>query len=153
MIQHHYRIIIIQSSLTIFWRSFFGQPSGKISVQGEAKTLFADSTVAFEVRTGIDFVTRGHVLTFPGLQVSINHSPLFVPVVPTMDIDVGHNARFTDIHIDGITQRVRFSASVTITPERTIQLLDKYPQSSEAFSARFSVDVGQWLTNIGNFRQ
>ena len=76
---------------------------------------------------------------------------LFVPVVPTIDIDVGHNARFREIHIDGSRKRVRLSASVTITPERTIHLND-YQQTKKAFSALFSTDVGQWLTNIGNFK-
>lgn len=141
----------ITESLTYLPSLQFVQPSGKISIQGAAKTLF-DSSLNFEVRTGVDFTTRGHVLTFPGLEVSIN-SPLFVPVVPTIDIDVGHNARFRDIIIDGRAKLVRLSASVTITPERTIRLLTDYQQSSEAFSARFSVDVGQWLTNIGNFRR
>lgn len=127
------------------------QPSGKLSIQGSAKTLF-DSSLKFEVRTGIDFTTRGHVLTFPGLEVAIN-TPLFVPVLPAIDIDVGHNARLRDIIIDGRAKFVRLSASVTITPERTIRLLTDYRQPSEAFSARFSVDVGRWLTNIGNFRR
>lgn len=77
---------------------------------------------------------------------------LFVPVVPAIDIDVGHNARLREIHIDGLEKRIRLSASVTITPESTIHL-NEYQQASEAFSARFSTDVGQWLTKIGNFRR
>lgn len=125
--------------------------SGKISVKGQAKTLF-DSPLNFEVRSGIDFSSRGHVLTFPGLEVSVTGDlGLFVPVVPTIDIDVGHNARFREIHIDGRQKMLRLSASVTITPKRTIRL-NEYQQSKEAFSARFSTDVGQWLTNLGNFK-
>lgn len=127
------------------------QSSGKISVKGQAKTLF-DSPLNFEVRSGIDFSSRGHVLTFPGLEVSVTGDlGLFVPVVPTIDIDVGHNARFREIHIDGRQKMLRLSASVTITPKRTIRL-NEYQQSKEAFSARFSTDVGQWLTNLGNFK-
>jgi hypothetical protein len=130
----------------------YSQSSGKISVKGQAKTLF-DSPLNFEVRTGIDFSSRGHVLTFPGLEVSLSGDlGLFVPVVPTLDIDVGHNARFREIHIDGKKKLLRLSASVTITPERTIHLNDYHQQSKEAFSARFSTDVGQWLTNLGNFK-
>lgn len=76
---------------------------------------------------------------------------LFVPVVPTIDLDVGHNARFRRIHIDGNRKEIRLDASVTITPDRTIRLMRQYVQSSEAFAARFSYDVGQWLTRLGNF--
>ncbi len=90
------------------------------------------------------------MLTFPGLEVSLNVG-LFVPVVPTIDIDVGHNARFRNICIDGDKKQVRLSASVTITPKSTIHLND-YRQSAKAFSARFSTDVGRWLTKIGNFQ-
>jgi hypothetical protein len=126
------------------------QPSGKISIKGEAKTLF-DSPLSFEVRSGISSSCRGHVLTFPGLEVSLSRDlGLFVPVVPNLDLDVGHNARFGRIEIDGKRRHLRLSACVTITPKKTIQLND-YVQSSEAFSAKFSTDVGQWLTRIGNF--
>lgn len=65
-------------------------------------------------------------------------------------MDVGHNARFRNIEIDGKQKLLRLSASVTITPEGTIRLND-YKQTSEAFAAKFSVDVGKWLTRIGNF--
>jgi hypothetical protein len=127
------------------------QSSGKISVKGEAKTLF-DSPLSFEVRSSISTSGRGHVLTFPGLEISLNrHIGLFVPViVPNLDLDVGHNARFRNIEIDGKQKLLRLSASVTITPAGTIRLND-YVQSSEAFAAKFSTDVGQWLTRIGQF--
>lgn len=75
---------------------------------------------------------------------------LFVPV-PTLDVDVGHNTRFKKILIDGSRKLVTIDASVTITPDRTIRLMQNYKQSSEAFSAHFFYDVGQWLTRIGNF--
>lgn len=92
-------------------------------------------------------------MTFPGLEVSLNRDiGLFVPVVPHVDIDVGHNARFQHIEIDGKQKHVRLSASVTITPDKTIQLND-YVQSSQAFAAKFSTDIGQWLTEIGNFKK
>ncbi len=92
------------------------------------------------------------MLTFPGLEVSLNRDfGLFVPVMPTLDLDVGHNARFKRILIDGQRKLVKVDASVTITPYRTIRLMKNYKQSSEAFSAKFFYDVGQWLTRIGNF--
>ena len=91
-------------------------------------------------------------MTFPGLEVSLNRDiGLFVPVVPTIDLDVGHNARFRRIVIDGKKKEIQLDASVTITPDRTIRLMRRYVQSSEAFAARFSYDVGQWLTRLGNF--
>jgi hypothetical protein len=128
----------------------FDQRSGKISCKGEAMTLFG-SPLSFEVRSGISTSSRGHVLTFPGLEVSLNRDiGLFVPVVPHLDLDVGHNARFRHIKIDGKQKRLHLSASVTITPQSTIRLND-YVQSSEAFAAKFSTDVGQWLTQIGKF--
>jgi len=125
-------------------------PSGKVSVKGAAKTLFG-SILSFEVRSGISTSSRGHVLTFPGLEVALNRDiGLFVPVVPTIDLDIGHNARFRKIEIDGKQKLLRLSASVTITPKKTVRLND-YVQSSKAFAARFHFDVGQWLTRIGNF--
>jgi hypothetical protein len=115
-------------------------------------TLFG-SPLSFEVRSGISTSSRGHVLTFPGLEVSLNRDlGFFVPVVPDLDLDVGHNARFRNIHIDGSQKLLRLSASVTITPESTFRLND-YRQSSQAFSAKFSTDVGQWLTKLGNFNK
>lgn len=71
--------------------------------------------------------------------------------MPTLDLDVGHNARFEKIQIDGSRKLVTVDASVTITPDRTIRLMQNYKQSSEAFSAQFFYDVGQWLTRVGNF--
>jgi hypothetical protein len=94
------------------------------------------------------------VLTFPGLEVSLNRDiGLFVPVVPTIDLDVGHNAHFRRVVIDGKKKLIKVDASVTITPDRTIRLMQDYVQSSEAFSARFFFDVGRWFTRLGNFSQ
>jgi hypothetical protein len=126
------------------------QSSGKVSVIGEAKTLF-DSPLSFEVRTGFSTASRGHVLTFPGLEVALNRDlGLFVPVVPVIDLDIGHNARLRKVDVDGKLKHLRLSASVTITPASTVRLND-YVQATEAFAARFSYDVGQWLTQLGNF--
>jgi len=91
-------------------------------------------------------------LTFPGLEISLNRDiGFFVPVVPTLDLDVGHNARFRRIVIDGKKKQIQLDASVTITPDRTIRLMQDYKQSSDAFSARFFYDVGRWLTRLGKF--
>jgi len=127
-------------------------PNGKIACIGEAKMHFPSwSTVHFEVRSGISLSNRGHVLNFPGLEVSLNRNiGLFVPVHPTLDLDVGHNAKFHNIVIDGRKKLIKLSASVTITPDRT-RLTQDYVQSSEAFSAIFFYDVGQWLTRLGRF--
>ena len=92
------------------------------------------------------------MLTFPGLEVSLNRDiGLFVPVHPTLDLDVGHNTKFRSIIIDGRQKRLKIAASVTITPDRTRLLTQDYVQTSEAFSAIFFYDIGQWLTRLGRF--
>ena len=91
------------------------------------------------------------MLTFPGLEVSLNSDiGLFVPVHPTLDLDVGHNTKFRRIAIDGRKKQLEIAASVTITPERTRRTQD-YVQTSDAFSAIFFYDVGKWLTRLGRF--
>jgi len=126
--------------------------NGKISCIGEAKMHFPSAPpVRFEVRSGISYSNRGHVLTFPGLEVSLNRQiGLFVPVHPTLDLDVGHNTKFRNIVIDGRQKLLKIAASVTITPDRT-RLTQDYVQTSDAFSAIFFYDVGQWLTRLGRF--
>jgi len=126
--------------------------NGKISCIGEAKMHFPSiMPVHFEVRSGISHGNQGHVLTFPGLEVSLNRDiGLFVPVHPTLDLDVGHNTKFQNIVIDGRQKLLKVAASVTITPERT-RLTQDYVQRSDAFSSIFFYDVGQWLTQIGRF--
>jgi hypothetical protein len=112
---------------------------------------FPSAPVHFEVRTGISFSNRGHVLTFPGMEVSLNRDiGFFVPVHPMLDLDVGHNTKFRSIVIDGFRKRLKIAASVTITPDRT-RLMQDYVQTSDAFSAIFFYDIGQWLTRMGRF--
>jgi len=128
--------------------------SGKISIKGQARVIggVISHKQPFEVRTGIDFTCRGHVLSFPGLEISLSPDVgLFVPVVPTLELDVGHNARLREIHIDGKNKLVKLAASVKITPLHTRKMNQQYTQSPKSYSARFSVDVGNWLTRIGRF--
>uniref|UniRef100_A0A7R9WPV7 Uncharacterized protein n=2 Tax=Craspedostauros australis TaxID=1486917 RepID=A0A7R9WPV7_9STRA len=109
------------------------------------------SPIPFEVRTGITTKCSGHVLDFTGMEICLNRDiGFFVPVIPSIDVDIGHNARVRDIHIDGDAKELKISTSVTITPANTIQV-GGYSQSNEAFAARFSVDVGRWFTNLGNW--
>lgn len=131
---------------------YFLQSNGKISCIGEAKTHFPSAIpVHFEVRSGISFGNRGHVLTFPGLEVTLNRDiGLFVPVHPTLDLDVGHNTKFKSIVIDGRKKLLKIAASVTITPEHSRRTQD-YVQTSDAFSAMFFYDIGRWLTQLGRF--
>lgn len=127
-------------------------PNGKVSCKGDAKTNFGSALINFEVRSGISSSTRGHVLTFPGLEISLNRDiGLFVPVLPTLDLDVGHNTTFKRIIIDGKQKLIKIGAKVTITPDRTVRLMRNYVQTSDAFSAKFSYDIGVWLTKLGNF--
>jgi hypothetical protein len=126
-------------------------PSGKISVSGLADTGFG-SKLSFEVRTFIGKASRGHIVTFPGLEVSLGPSlGVFVPVVPEIDLDIGHNAMLRDIFVDGRRRRVTLSASTTVTPNHTIKLAHKYRQHSESYGAHFSFDVGRFVTSLGNF--
>jgi len=107
--------------------------NGKISIIGEAKMHFPAPSVRFEVRSEISFNNRGHVVTFPGLEVSLNRDiGLFVPVHPTLDLDVGHNTKFRSIDIDGKNKLLKIAASITITPDRTL-LTQNYLQTSDAF--------------------
>ena len=127
--------------------------NGKIACKGQATVLgLIPQTIPFEVRSGIDFNRRGHVVTFPGLEISLSPGVgLFVPVHPTMELDIGHNARLRELSIHGDKKFVKLAASVTITPHHTLKLNQEYTQSSDAYAARFSYDVGRWLTRIGRF--
>lgn len=131
-------------------RSHNTQPSGKISCSGHAGTVFG-TKVPFEVRSGIDMSSRGHVVRFPGLEVSLGPSlGVFMPVVPEIDLDIGHNARLHKVHVDGRRRRVTLSASATVTPTHTMKL-GQYRQPKDSYSAQFSFDVGRWVTSLGNF--
>lgn len=126
------------------------QSSNKIACSGEATTDWG-SRILFEVRSGLGASSRGHVVTFPGLEVSLNPVlGIFMPVVPEIDLDIGHNAQIKDVKVDYSKKQVQVSARVSITPDHTIKLR-KYIQSNDAFLANFHFDVGKWLTSIGNF--
>merc|ERR1712008_548299 len=114
------------------------------SVKGEVNVHGA--RVAFEVRTDIGFKNRGHVVTFPGLELSLSMG-FFMPI-SGIELDIGHNARIRECILDGDKKQAKLAASVTITPQHTQKLSEEYTQSSQAYSARFSYDVGGWLTRI-----
>jgi hypothetical protein len=125
-------------------------PNNKISCHGEATTKFG-KILEFEVRCGLDFTSRGHIMTFPGLEISLNpRLGLFVPVLPTISLDLGNNAQLLDLDIDGQSSQMKVSARVTIAPHHTLKL-QKYTQSQHAYRAQYSFDVGRWLTRLGNF--
>jgi len=145
-----FRTVCSHSTSSISFSSLL-QPSGKISCSGQADDLFG-SKVSFEVRSGIGMSSRGHIVTFPGLEVSLGPSlGVFVPVVPEIDLDIGHNARLRDVFVDGRRRRVTLSASTTVTPTHTMKLVHKYSQHKDSYSAQFSFDVGRFVTNLGNF--
>lgn len=119
-------------------------PSGKIACSGEAWTV--GGAVPFEVRSGIGIACRGHVVEFPGLEISLNPAlGLFVPLLPGVSLDLGNNAQLLAVDVDSTHQTLTISARATITPFHTLKLKD-YIQSSDAFAARFSIDLGRWLT-------
>lgn len=135
----------------VYQLNLYVKPSNKIACSGETTNLFG-SRFAFEVRTGIATSSRGHVVTFPGLEVSLNPAlAVFVPVVPDIDLDIGHNAQVKHVQIDYKQKQVQVSAKVSITPKHTVKLSSKYKQSNDAYLAQFFFDVGRWLTDIGHF--
>lgn len=139
-------------SMTLRLTSLFPslQPSGKIACSGEAGTSFS-GLIPFEVRSGIDLSSRGHVVTFPGLEVSLQPSlGVFMPVFTEVDLDMGHNARLLSVDINGFMKTLSFSGKVTVTPEHTLKL-SEYLQTTESLGAQYNFDVGQWLTKLGNF--
>lgn len=118
--------------------------SSEIACRGVAVTKLA--AVPFEVRTQLGISGRGHILTFPGLELSIPGIRLRL-ALPDVTLDVGHNTILRDIRMQH--HQLKLSAKVRITPEHT--RLVQYQQRSESFGALCSVDVGQWLTRLGRF--
>lgn len=113
---------------------------GKLSVSGQATSL----KVPFEVRSYLSTTSRGHVLTFHGLCVTV--AGVTMPVHRNMDVDLGHNAK---IEVLDLTKgQLKVSAKVTITPT---QKLAHYRQARDSYLAQHMMDVGRWFTNIGNF--
>lgn len=129
--------------------------NGKLSILGSVTTPFGNgSQLEFAVRSGLDVTNRGHVLTFPGLEISL--SPwmgLFVPVVPPISLDLGHNAQITKLHLNGRNKTLELSCRVTITPRHTRKLSESYEQDRNAYAASFHFDVGRWLTQLGRFSE
>ena len=124
-------------------------PTGKLAVTGKTMTPFGAS-VGFEVRTGLGTKARGHMLTFPGLELSINPTlGWFVPILPEISFDLGHHASIQDIELDGRNRELRVSAMATITPRHRRKF--SHEQDPIAFAAHFSYDIGRWLTRIGKF--
>lgn len=140
------------TSSTVTINSIEILPSNKIAIQGDATTSFG-SSVPFQVRSGLSTSGRGHVLTFPGLEMSLGSSAaaFFVPILPQITLDLGHNAQLEDVAVDGIAQQLRVSARVSITPTHTRKLSSNYIQCTGSYAASHSVDVGRWLTRVGNF--
>jgi hypothetical protein len=138
------------SSMDINLQSINILPTGKLSCVGKATSLFSPP-ITFELRTGVGISGRGHILTLPGLELAISPAlGFFVPVIPELTIDLGHNAQLLDIVVDVEKMLIKVSACVTITPEHTLRLKE-YIQSTDAYGAHCFVDVGQWLTRVGRF--
>lgn len=115
-----------------------------IACRGVVVTKLA--AIPFEVRTQLGISGRGHILTFPGLELSIPGIRLRL-ALPDVTVDVGHNTILHNISMR--QQQLKLSAKVRITPEHT--RLIQYQQRSDSFGALCSVDVGEWLTRLGRF--
>ena len=92
---------IVISSITIL-------PSGKLAISGQATTW--KSKVPFVVRSFISTASRGHVVTFSGLEVSVALG-VFMPMA-RMDVDIGHNARIDSIVLE--------EGSLTLTDRKSV---------------------------------
>lgn len=132
---------------------------GKISVRGKAIPMLSfvpessSPEISFEVRSRIGTASRGHVVTFPGLEISLSpNTGFFVPIVPEITVDLGNNAQLLSIAIDPIKRQIQLDAKITITPDHTT-ILNKIPyqQSTQSYAAMCSIDVGRWITQIGQF--
>uniref|UniRef100_A0A7S4RBJ7 Uncharacterized protein n=1 Tax=Ditylum brightwellii TaxID=49249 RepID=A0A7S4RBJ7_9STRA len=125
--------------------------SKKVSCEGKAITALG-TQVPFEVRTGLGVSSRGHVLLLPGLEIALNPAfpfQMFVPVVPEVDVDLGHNAQIESLIINGKRGKLSLSARATVTPRGENRL--NYSQQKSSYLARYSCDEGKWITRIGNF--
>jgi hypothetical protein len=75
---------------------------------------------------------------------------LFVPVIPEINVDLGHNAQIKKLRLDGVKRTLTVSCRTTIAPTHTVKL-SEYQQDVHAYAAKHYVDVGSWLTRIGKF--
>uniref|UniRef100_A0A7S1Z9Q4 Uncharacterized protein n=2 Tax=Ditylum brightwellii TaxID=49249 RepID=A0A7S1Z9Q4_9STRA len=122
--------------------------SKKVSCEGKAITALG-TQVPFEVRTGLDVSSRGHVLLLPGLEIALNPAFPFQMFVPEVDVDLGHNAQIESLIINGKRGKLSLSARATVTPRGENRL--NYSQHKSSYLAQYSCDVGKWITRIGNF--
>lgn len=105
-----------------------------------------------EIRTGLAVTSQGHVLSMPNMELSLNPGlGLFVPVLPEIHLDLGHNARITNIEIVGKRRQIRLDARVTVTPDPAKHIPRKYQQDRESYLAHYTCDVGKFVTNLGKF--
>lgn len=134
--------------------------TGKLSCTGVAITE-SGARIPFEVRTGIAVSSHGHVLKFPGIEMVLNPgTPLLEVVLPLhrwqrVDVDIGNDAVIEAISIDGKRKRITISLSATVvrTPSVRPAGLTSYKQRSDAFSAKYSCDMGEWLTNLWKLKE
>ena len=114
-----------------------------------ARTLLG-TKVPFEVRSAIEICGGGHVISFPGLEISLNpYLQVFVPVVPNLSLDIGHDAKIENLDFDWKKRQVKLSARVTIVPYHKRKLT--YTQRKSSYLAKYHYDAAAWLTRAGNF--
>lgn len=108
--------------------------------------------VPFKVVTGLSISGNGHILTFPGLSISVDpfHS-MFMPVIPTIDLDIGANAKIESLRIIGKRNLVKVRARATVSSRRAMKLLTY--RSKQDSNARYRVDLGDFVTTLGRFNE
>mmetsp|Transcript_30048 Transcript_30048/g.65059 ORF Transcript_30048/g.65059 Transcript_30048/m.65059 type:complete len:509 (-) Transcript_30048:75-1601(-) len=126
-----------------------------LSAKGFITTILGNS-IPFAVQTGIRVSNGGHVLHFPGLQVILNpRSPLqtHIPLhlVHQVDLDLGDNASIGSVEIDGRRKVIRVSATATVTPKSASVGKAAHGVAAVVKRAKYAVDMGRWLTNLGRF--
>lgn len=123
----------------------------QISCKGFAHTKNG-VRLPFEVRSGLGISENGHILTFPGLSVALDpFLKAFMPVVPSIDLDIGANAKIEELDIIEKRNLVRISARAVVSPKRAMMLL--MYRTKLASRARFQVDLGDFVTTLGKFHE
>jgi len=129
--------------------------TNKISCSGTGITLLG-APFPFEVRTGLELSNLGSVIEFPGIELVVNPGPLQI-VFPfdqfdhNVNLDIGHNAKIEHLFIDGRRRQFHFSGRATITPKR-IDHIAQYRSADDIISAKFSCDLGRWVTRVLGFK-
>lgn len=77
------------------------------------------------------------------------HIPLHL--VHQVDLDLGDNASIGSVEIDGRRKVIRLSATATVTPKSASIGNAASGAATVVKRAKYAIDMGRWLTNLGRF--